>query len=372
MSCDPRNYRAPGILPAPTAGDSLPNDEFIRVVPLVPADETGDFPDCPPAFAYQLRMRPDGATAAAGCRFKTFRASVPLKDVPRRGPLGDLQGAALRGARIRLIRDLSRSLFRPLDPLWPGLSQALRAAPEQSVDLDPKLGLAGGLAALEALCAPSDGDLGGGPDAFVMGAKARRLLVSESEKAGLAPDYRFTRLTERLTLHYHGVPVLLGDVPDSDAWALRLSGPSGVRVLYADGQELDWGITTRRDASQGIVTASYALLVPEPRSVARVTGIFGERLDVGASVGRKDDCAEHDVLLESLASTPSVTGHLYPVLMSDGGSALADERDSPRSASDFDPEHPDARTVERIRQLEKEAQEKKKRRHLTREEIIEI
>ena len=128
--------------------------------------------------------------------------------------------------------------------------------------------------------------------------RARWRLLKELEDAGSTPDFRPSPLTQRVQLHFHGIPVLTGRVREgivsgsyssTDAWALKLFGPSGVRVLHVGGDPRSYGVRVDRagpvmrldsesgeanNASRGVeVSGVYSIVVPEPNSVARLHGI---------------------------------------------------------------------------------------------------
>jgi len=148
----------------------------------------------------------------------------------------------------------------------------------------------GGLAEIEARVRPGDDGLGAGPDCFVMSSRARWRLMKEMEDKGLQPDIRWCDRLAREELHYHGVPVMGGRVPEpqgsppvTEAWALKLSGASGVQILHVEGNEFglreDPVTTVAGLDAQGEATSAtrgvdiyglYAVLVPDPASIARL------------------------------------------------------------------------------------------------------
>jgi hypothetical protein len=116
------------------------------------------------------------------------------------------------------------------------------------------------------------------------------------EDKGLTPDFSHSALTGQRQLHFHGLPVLVGRVPEpavagrptTEAWAMRLFGPSGVRILHYGGLSDEFGIRTEPfttatgldangeaiSSTRGVeVFAVYSVLVPEPTSIARLRGI---------------------------------------------------------------------------------------------------
>jgi hypothetical protein len=166
---------------------------------------------------------------------------------------------------------------------------------------EPKKGMKGWLMELEALCHPSDGDFGSGPDAFVMASRPRMWLKKEFYDAGVNPDYRVSPLTGKMHLHCDGIPVLTGRVretglagldelhhgtPSTEVWALKLTGPSAIRILHSGGDSKNFGIRMASTptqiegadvVAQGApsieVFGVYSLIVPEVQSVARLINV---------------------------------------------------------------------------------------------------
>lgn len=330
-----QNYRAPAILPGPVppargsaAAPSDPNfnvaDEFIRIVPFINADINGR----PMARQYQVRSAGDLPEAAftargagtpwtpgniaafgqdldlMGASFKRVGFMVRVDELMQTGATQDMLNVQRHFARIATVRGLSEAIFAS-NPAsddnaeLAGLPFFLPANSPQDVAYDPGAKMMGGLAELEARCSPSDGDFGSGPDVFVTSSRARWRLLAEMEARGVTPNYAYCPLTGRMQLHYHGVPVLTGRVPEpasggaaadatTEAWALKLFGPSGVCVLHVGGDPADYGlreepITTvtaldatgeARNATSGVeIFGVYSLRVPEIGSIARLHSI---------------------------------------------------------------------------------------------------
>ncbi len=75
-------------------------------------------------------------------------------------------------------------------------------------------------------------------------------------------------------------------------------------------------------------------------------------------------------LLDAIAQRRSVEGRLIPILLDDGRTGVTPAADESDEGPDL--ERPDAKTIERIRKLIKELEKEKKRKHLSREQIIEL
>lgn len=324
-----QNYRVGLVLPGavpPGRGDAASAsdaslavcDDFIQVVPFVRADEDGR------AFGSHVQVRsarpvrePEytsrGSATAAwspgrtmpfgeeldrdGTRFKRISTVVRTSELMNAGGLDDMLEVQADLARIAVVRALSEAVFHSDPPTdddgaLAGLPYAVGVSSPQTVTYDPARGLIGGLSEIEARCHPSDGDFGAGADVFVMSSRARWRLLKELEDRGVTPDFAFYPALERRVLHFHGIPVLGGRVPEpagdppvTEAWALRLDGPSGVRILHLDGDSSEYGLREQpvtmvagldtqgeaENATAGLeVFGVYSLHVPEVRSAARL------------------------------------------------------------------------------------------------------
>ena len=348
-------YRVPGLVPQPVypaAADAvhqqavhMVEDELIRVLRFVPTDPEGR----PFSHHYQVKARgrldePALTTTGAGSDWKPGattpfgQALQELFDCPstvarfKKGSLfvradelmvdptnvsQDVLEVQVRLASIALVRALSLAILqsRPLPrgdltiaTSGTGLGDdaaeftglpAYVVGTTQDVAWRPSLGMMGGLAAIEARCHPSDGDFGTSPDAFVMSSRARWRLLLEMEQKGITPEYLPCVLTRKLQLHFHGIPVLTGRVREeavggsTEAWALKLTGPTAVRVLHVGGRPDAFGVQLEpttvtqaapatcdgqpsevQNSTRGVeVFGNYSLCVPEPQSIARLTGI---------------------------------------------------------------------------------------------------
>jgi hypothetical protein len=337
-------YRSPGVLPlsvdltsvgetASSEGFYKVADEFIRVVPFAavePRDRpfakqyvvTSATPLAEPAFSSALKQSTTdwvpGATTAFGqeltaalSRFKKVSVHV------RADELGVSQGAGddvlepqIQLASVAVVRALSLAIFQS-NPASPQLDDAaefsgmpfyltLPGFQDQDISFDKQRLMVGGLTDIAARCCPSHGDFGVEPDVFVMSSRARWRLLIELENRGIQPDYQYCQYTGRLQLHFHGIPVLTGRVREAkspqpagstEAWALKLFGPTGIRVVHVGGESRTFGVrieptTTVTQAAPGTppvevtsatrgaeVFAVYSLLVPEPQSLARLKEI---------------------------------------------------------------------------------------------------
>lgn len=325
-----QNYRVPGVLPGgvpPARGDAAaasdPSykvaDEFIRIIPFINAEVDGRAP----ARQFQIRIAglleeppatargggtpwTGGATMASGheldivgARFKKISSVVRSDEAMVTGSDEDMLAVQVELAAVGVVRSLSEAIFSSLPASddtseIAGLPYFLGAGSLQDVRYDPGRGVMGGLAEILARCHPSDGDFGTEADVIVASARTVWRLCHELETRGLAPDFRFSALTGKRQLHFRGVPILGGRVAEpagantTEAWALKIGGPSAVRILHVGGEPEEFGIrkepaTTMAaidvngeatSATRGIeVFGVYSLLVPEPESTARLRSI---------------------------------------------------------------------------------------------------
>ena len=329
-----QNYRSPGVLPGPippSKGDaSAPQDptfkvadEFIEVVPFVDISYAGNQPH---ARQYQVRVAGDlsepnfsaaptgtpwkpGTTTpfgqeleTVGARFKKLEVTVRIDDLMVDGRWSETDGSwpeDMLSVQVDLGKE---SLKRAVSfALWAShvtsddqdqlASFQNSLTSSQDVAYDSTRKLLGGLAEIVTRCSTSDGRC----DILVMSPRASWRLDKEREDKGTNLEYQFSPLTGRIQQHFHGIPVLLGRVPEpagganptTVAWALRIMGRSGVKVLHNGGDE--FGRRTRlmttmaeiepttgeaKSSSEGVtIFGVYSLLVPEPTAIARLKGI---------------------------------------------------------------------------------------------------
>ncbi|MCG3135577.1 MAG: hypothetical protein HMLKMBBP_03295 [Planctomycetes bacterium] len=224
-------------------------------------------------------------TALATFTFARIQGSVQVDDadIDASGTNNqlDLQTEA---RKVAVLRALSGMVINGngVAPNLAGLS--VFATGGQAFDLAGAAPTLANYHRLTALVRASDGFLGSGPDALVMSLSARRQLLSLLEASGSA-QYCY-ELDERLgtrVLTFEGVPVyategaIAGEV--TSVYAVKLSGPTGIRMLHVGGESDEFGIVvdevpTQLDVSQRgrIVRGYYALLVPETASIAAMTG----------------------------------------------------------------------------------------------------
>ncbi len=322
-----QNYRAPVVLPRPvppSRGDATAAqdptykvaDDFIRLVPFVRAGG----PERPMARQYQVRTAEDlfeppftarggagttwvqGASTPfgqefdiAGTRFKkvsTVFRDDPLMELSMRRHQEVLAGTAV----VRAISDAAWNSFPANDEQseLAGFRYYLPAASQQKVTYDPARKLLGGLAEIIARCCPSDGDFGTGPDLIVTTSRVIWRLVKEHQDKGLDPVFDYCPLTAKKQLHYCGVPLVTGRIAEpaganstTEAWAVKVTGDSAVRLVHVGGASENYALQRRSTTVswsgpngevQGTSPATevYAIvsaLVPEEQAVALLDGI---------------------------------------------------------------------------------------------------
>jgi len=140
---------------------------------------------------------------------------------------------------------------------------------------------------LISLVRASDGSLGAGADALVMNRNARRTLLGLIEAAGGGSAcWAMNNTLGVPVLHFDGLPVYISDsIPltggppanQTNIFAVKLTGPTGIRILHAGGNSDEFGIIvedlpnqlaagTRARAVRGF----YTVLLPEVQSIARI------------------------------------------------------------------------------------------------------
>lgn len=327
-----QNYRLPGVMPRPVppgrGNAAAPDDssfavadQAIKIMPFHNIEHTGQ----PHARQYIVRTVSDlfepeftarpggspwspGTTTAfgqeletVGARLKEFgtivRADVSMTDQEHGENILAVQ---IELAKIGIVRALSEAIFhsRPTSDdqaEFAGLPFFLPPGSPNDVAFDAGVGLIGGISEILTRVRPSDGDFGAGPDAVFTSSRVWWRLLQDLENKSVTPDFYYCPLTGRVEFHFHGVPVLIGRVPEpasanptTVAWALKLLGPTGIKILHKGGESTKFGVRTEPmttmtgfDAAGEAVSATrgvhvfgvYSLLVPEPNSIARLSGI---------------------------------------------------------------------------------------------------
>lgn len=141
----------------------------------------------------------------------------------------------------------------------------------------------------------SDGWSGSGADCLVANERVARHLVRLLEEApGGGPLYVPDPDLAVPIPCFEGVPIYVGQVPTlvgpprtSFIYALKLMGPTGIRILHGSGRACELGVEVRPLPMQAaaskrgaFVGGLYALLIPEDESFARIEDINMDTLPV--------------------------------------------------------------------------------------------
>lgn len=136
----------------------------------------------------------------------------------------------------------------------------------------------------------SDGYVGGGATCLVAAPKAVRFIINLLETAsGGSAEYMFDNELGGPVLRFNGIPVYVGQNSTVETkgsgtnltsiWALKLGGPTGVRVLHSSGESSQFGIEmvdvplSNTVSKKGrFVGGHYSLFVPEEECIARLEG----------------------------------------------------------------------------------------------------
>lgn len=151
---------------------------------------------------------------------------------------------------------------------------------------------------------PSGDGFGIGANCLLMSWRTRDLLIAAERTEGIYPLF-FREPDGEMRYYFHGVPVFVGPVREdedtsgstpafpeqtsipspytynaSSIYALRLGGPTGIRMMHVGGQSAQFGIQVEDIASGTSVAAIgykvhgyYALYVPERQAGARLWGV---------------------------------------------------------------------------------------------------
>ncbi len=285
-----RCLRLPGFFPGGYV------DQFIRVLPF---EEIGGYGRAVQinrttslgGVSFQLPgaalTATQGDTALETFDFQRLGgiAQVDVSDIEASDPSNNQLELQVEMRRVAVIRQLGVAVFAGsgVPPNIAGLNNYLVV--DQVVDVAGAAPTLANYHRLVSIVRASDGFVGGGADALVMNANARRQLISILEAAGSA-SYCFAPC-ETLgvpVLKFEGIPVYVTDAIPSPAnittiYAAKLKGPTGIRVLHVGGRSEEFGIVVDDVPNQmgvseraKIVRGYYALLVPEAQSVAGIIG----------------------------------------------------------------------------------------------------
>ena len=272
-------------------------DQFLRVLPFQEASGYGRFVEgnrssslggvsfyspggALTATQGQVTMEPFTFERIAGT------AQVDVADIDASADPNQQLELQVAMRKIALLRVLSNELFfgDATPPNMKGLLAHVEAA-GQTLDLNDTAPTLARYHRLVSLVRASDGALGTGAAALVMNFNARRQLTSLIEAAGGWACYENDELLGVPVMKFDGVPVYVTEGITVDAvtsqttvFAVKLRGPTGIRMLHVGGNSAEYGIVVDEVPNQmgvseraKIVRGYYALLVPEVQSVAAMT-----------------------------------------------------------------------------------------------------
>jgi hypothetical protein len=148
---------------------------------------------------------------------------------------------------------------------------------------------------LLTLVTASDGSVGLGPDALVMHPRARRQLMNRLETAsGGCAHFAVDDSLDHPVLYFEGIPVYVSQSVSveeqadgsldggslTSVFAVKLNGPTGLRMLHQGGDSNSFGIMVEEVPPQlsvakraATVRGFYSLFIPEIGSLARLKAI---------------------------------------------------------------------------------------------------
>lgn len=281
-----RCLRLPGFYPGGYV------DQFLRVLPFEDADGYGrsvqiNRADSLGGSAFyspgDALTATQGATSLVQFDFQRIAgtAQVDVADIDASADPNDQLELQVAMRRVAHLRALSNAVLlgTGIAPQMAGIN--VYATGVQQIDLAGAAPALKDYHRLVSLVRASDSSIGsGGADALVMNINARRQLISILEAAG-GPVCCFADdpALNHPVLKFEGVPVYVTNglpaATETSIFAVKLKGPTGVRVLHVGGDSTDFGIVVDDVPNQmgvseraRIVRGYYSLLVPELESVA--------------------------------------------------------------------------------------------------------
>lgn len=204
------------------------------------------------------------------------------------GNTNSLLDAEIQAKKIAIIRTLGAQIISGdgLTNNFNGLKAEIEASQEFSLSALAGAGLPDhrDLLRLINMVRCSDGSVGGGADCIVTHEQVIRYIINDLADHGLVCATVYDADLGVSVPLFRGIPMYAGQVPlisgKYDIWALKLSGPTGIRVLHATGQSSQFGIEVTPVPMQSVksqigafVGGLYGLMVPEPQSIARIQGV---------------------------------------------------------------------------------------------------
>ncbi len=278
-------------------------DQFIRKIPFEAVDSYGPTLNINRATlgattSYAPGGAPSGSASSSATASFTFQriGGTAEIDTADRDSSPEAQRVLVQMKRVSLIRQLASQVIVG-DGTASQLS-GIRVLTDAAQAIVP-VGGAGTAPVLDdyhrvlSMVCASDGTTGAGADALVVHPRTRRQILALLDAAG-GPTFHMDEALGVSVLHLGGVPVYLSqnmlvteDVTGAptggvltSAYAVKLTGPTGIRVLHQGGDPSDYGLVSD-DVPVQLATAVegatvrgyYALLLPELGSIARLYGI---------------------------------------------------------------------------------------------------
>ncbi len=277
-------------------------DQFIRKVPFEAVEAYGptlaiNRATLGGASNYGAAGTPDGTASASATTSFTFRRIGGTAEADEADFVAtpEAQDLLVQMKRVSVIRQLAQQVIQGNDT---GAELAgLRILTDAGQAILPAAGVGAPVIddyyrLIDKVCA-SDGTSGVGPDALLVHPRTRRQMLGLLDATG-GPEYSFDEALGVPVLLFCGLPVYVsqnmftdesgGGTPGggtyTSAYALKLHGPTGLRILHQGGDPADYGIVIDDVPTQLSVSARastvrgyYSVLLPELGSIARMTGI---------------------------------------------------------------------------------------------------
>jgi hypothetical protein len=282
-----RCLRLPGFFPGGFV------DQFLRVLPFQHLEGYGRSVEANVATSlggtsfYDPGTGVNAVPGATSLTTFTFQrvagtAQVDVADIDASADPDDQLDLQVAMRKVSLLRTLSTATFfgSGVAPQMAGLNTLVPAG--QQIDLAGAAPTLANYHRLVSLVRASDGGLGcGGADALVMNLNARRQLISLMESGGPICTFEDDPVLGHPVLKFEGVPVYVTEgipmAPETMVFAVKLRGPTGVRMLHVGGDSDEFGIVVDEVPSQmavseraAIVRGYYALFVPEVEAAASI------------------------------------------------------------------------------------------------------
>lgn len=220
------------------------------------------------------------------------------------GNPNNLLEAEIQAKKIAIIRTLGAQIFvgSGAENNFNGLKSEVIPSQEFSLTGNPLLPTDKNLLQLINMVRASDGAVGGGADCLVTNERVIRYIVAQGLASGRNCETIYDADLGVAVPLFCGIPMYAGQVPTDDPedpgighydiWAVKLSGPTGIRVLHATGRSDQFGIDVTPISTQvskaqsgAFVGGLYCLMVPEPQSIARIKMVYeGDLLENGILV----------------------------------------------------------------------------------------